>query len=312
MQKYGYVYITVNTINGKWYIGQHSSSTFDTKYKGSGKLIKQALNKYGKENFTVDIIEWCDTAEDLTLREIYWIDYFDATKHKDSYNILPGGPGVKLFGEANPMYGKQHTEATKAKISKKLTGLMAGEKNPMYGVHLEVSAETRKKLSESHRGLQVGEKNPMYGKPAVNRGKHHTEATKAKISQSKLGKTPNVSEETKARLSKQRSIRMTGAGNPQFGRRGELSVNYGRHPTEETRKKIGMASKGRHVGINNPSSTPIYDLNSDKVFGCIREVAEFFNLTFGGARYRINTCKPIEFNGHIYVLTRHKKEAIPE
>lgn len=68
---YGYIYLTTNNINGKIYVGQHKSKKFDTGYYGSGKRFVNALNKYGKENFSVDVLEWCDTSEDLDKQEMY-------------------------------------------------------------------------------------------------------------------------------------------------------------------------------------------------------------------------------------------------
>lgn len=41
MKYFGYIYITTNTINGKQYIGQHISDTFDKNYKGSGIKLKE-------------------------------------------------------------------------------------------------------------------------------------------------------------------------------------------------------------------------------------------------------------------------------
>ena len=37
---FGYIYETVNLIDGKKYIGKHKSSKFDSKYLGSGTYIK--------------------------------------------------------------------------------------------------------------------------------------------------------------------------------------------------------------------------------------------------------------------------------
>ena len=48
---YGYVYITTNKITGKQYIGKHRAKKFDSSYKGSGKYLLRAFNKYGKDNF---------------------------------------------------------------------------------------------------------------------------------------------------------------------------------------------------------------------------------------------------------------------
>ena len=48
---YGYIYKVTNLITNKIYIGQKKSSVFlDTKYLGSGVLIRKAVAKYGKEN----------------------------------------------------------------------------------------------------------------------------------------------------------------------------------------------------------------------------------------------------------------------
>ena len=51
---YGFIYITKNLINNKKYIGQHkinNQETLDPNYLGSGKILNNSINKYGKINF---------------------------------------------------------------------------------------------------------------------------------------------------------------------------------------------------------------------------------------------------------------------
>lgn len=307
---YGYIYITTNLINNKKYIGQHKSKTYDKNYYGSGKLLKRAIKKYGKQNFTNDVLEWCYSRDELAEKEKYWIDFFNAVNDELWYNILQGGYGVQLFGNDNPFYGKHHTEETKKKISDSLKGKFAGQNNPMYGVHLIVSDETKQKQSIAHKGKLMGKDNPMYGKPSPMKGKKQSEESRKKNSISHIGKHPNIPYETQEKLKKIRSERMMGEKNPQFGKRGPLSINYGRKQSEETKKKLSDALKGKMMGEQNPSSKTIYVVNSVQSFSCVREVSEYFNLTYGQARYKVEHEIPIYFNNKKYILTRNNKERI--
>lgn len=66
----GYIYKTTNLINGKLYIGKHKATVFEPdKYKGSGKLLLRAFTKYGKENFKCELLETCETVQELNERE---------------------------------------------------------------------------------------------------------------------------------------------------------------------------------------------------------------------------------------------------
>lgn len=88
---YGYVYLTTNNVNGKKYIGQHKASKFSENYKGSGTLLRAAFKKYGKENFSVSILQECNTIEDLNSAERYFISLYNAVQDEQYYNIMPGG-----------------------------------------------------------------------------------------------------------------------------------------------------------------------------------------------------------------------------
>lgn len=61
---YGYIYKTTNLVNNKIYIGQkHSDKFLGNRYLGSGKRLREAVDKYGKECFTVELLEEVDSLE---------------------------------------------------------------------------------------------------------------------------------------------------------------------------------------------------------------------------------------------------------
>jgi len=53
------IYLTVNLINNKFYIGQ--TITQDRNYLGSGILITKAIKKYGRDNFKRIILRQCSS-----------------------------------------------------------------------------------------------------------------------------------------------------------------------------------------------------------------------------------------------------------
>lgn len=139
---YGYIYKTINLITNKFYIGKREKSTFDENYYGSGKHLRNSLNKYGKDNFSREILEWCETREELCEREKYWIKELHAQDTNIGYNIADGGyGGVHLFGDLNPRRINPHkaSEETKRKMSESRKGHLTSE-------------ETKKKISNSNKG----------------------------------------------------------------------------------------------------------------------------------------------------------------
>jgi group I intron endonuclease len=87
---YGYIYKTTNLINGKTYIGQKKSSKFEKSYYGSGLLISRAVEKYGIENFKIEILCWALSKEHLDELEILLIE---SNSVNENYNIAKGGDG---------------------------------------------------------------------------------------------------------------------------------------------------------------------------------------------------------------------------
>lgn len=125
---YGYIYLTTNLIDGKKYIGRHKSGSFDPNYKGSGKALWNAINKYGWDNFKVELLEECESHEQLCDREITIIEMYNAVASENFYNITPGGDGGVGYGEANPFYGKHHSEEFRTLQSIRRKGVPMSDK----------------------------------------------------------------------------------------------------------------------------------------------------------------------------------------
>lgn len=168
MNKFGYIYKTTNLINNKIYIGQHKRNYFDERYKGSGKEIMKALKKYGRENFKVEIIEWCYNLQDLNDAENTYVDYYKKLYGRQCYNIAEGGNGYvsKYLSDegkeelrkkvSNTLKGRVITELHRQRISKGLKGYKKSKEHieKIAAKHrgLKWSDESRKNLSKARKG----------------------------------------------------------------------------------------------------------------------------------------------------------------
>ena len=100
----GFIYKITNTVNGKSYIGQTIQNVKERFYQHCATkcsqavlnmVIHKAITKYGKSNFTIEVIEEVESAN-LNDRERYWIRYYDS--YNNGYNSTEGGQdGIKLF-----------------------------------------------------------------------------------------------------------------------------------------------------------------------------------------------------------------------
>lgn len=88
--KYNYLYKIINKSNGKYYYGIHTTKDLQDGYCGSGKLILRAYKKYGYQNFTKIILEFCKTPKSLKQTEIELLTPEILADDK-CYNVQPGG-----------------------------------------------------------------------------------------------------------------------------------------------------------------------------------------------------------------------------
>lgn len=122
-----YIYLTTNLINGKQYIGQHKGSINDN-YLGSGTLILKAIQKYGKENFSKDILQICKTREEADWWEKFYINYFNAVESDNFYNLQEGGTKGDGWRSCD-RWMKQHPEEAKKIYQKNYENLLKWRKN---------------------------------------------------------------------------------------------------------------------------------------------------------------------------------------
>lgn len=133
------VYVLINTINGKYYIG--SSVTLGDRladYTQPGYHaekanipIVRAIVKYGLSSFLVGTLEICDK-DNVRDREQYFID-----THKPHYNVLTlvsSSLGLKHTEEVKDILRKLRTGAVQSpEVRSKISLASAGENNGFYG-----------------------------------------------------------------------------------------------------------------------------------------------------------------------------------
>lgn len=186
---YYFIYKTTNKINGKYYIGMHKTDNLEDRYLGSGTHFKRALEKYGKENFEREILEYCNSDEEMHLAEARYITE-DVVNDKNSYNLKLGGDGgwdyinSHHLGDKNAknasarfqellkneeFYKSWHdkiikainTESCKQKVSNSLKERWKNYGHPWTGRHHKES--TKKKIGEANSKAQKGTRNSQYG-----------------------------------------------------------------------------------------------------------------------------------------------------
>lgn len=158
------VYKITNKINNKIYIGI-TSKGLSARWKehlynaehGCPYKLHNAIRKYGKENFSIELIDFCNSWEELEEKEKYYISEYNTLQDEFGYNMTEGGDGT---------ISRYVTEETKDKIRQKAIGRV-------------VSEETREKLSEA--GKVRTERRQTYwnsGKIGDNRRKPILQYTK--------------------------------------------------------------------------------------------------------------------------------------
>lgn len=169
------IYKITNVINNKMYIGQsinlHKRFTehvYSVGYESTKKrYLYRAINKYGIENFTVEVIEECSIEDKEELknyldeREVYYIKYYKS--EVDGYNCTSGG-------DINPSYNqgvvrkRTYILLNNKEVNEKLR--LKGENNPRARLTDEMVIDIRNRYSKGEPRKEIYkdyEKNVGYG-----------------------------------------------------------------------------------------------------------------------------------------------------
>ncbi len=141
------IYAMVNKINGKVYVGQTRQGIKKRikqhfTPKDACPLLRRAVEKYGKDVFSIIKLDCAKTAEEANKKEMMWIKLHDSANPEHGYNLSLGGS----FGHFN------------AATLEKMSNSHKGEKNHFYGKHH--TEQARQKMSISKKGIYKYENHP--------------------------------------------------------------------------------------------------------------------------------------------------------
>lgn len=169
-----YVYKIMCKINGEYYFGSSYEAKKDY-YWGTGRIIKERIAKYGKENFVKDILGEFDDRVEAHKVENQYIEKF---RHDEKcLNQMLN----RHFGSFNEETCAKKSAANLGKIFSEEHKAKIGAANAVSQLGKHHTKETREKMS------------------VARRGKHHTYESRIKMSASHLGK--HLSDDTRAKIS---------------------------------------------------------------------------------------------------------------
>lgn len=219
------VYMIINQVNQKVYVG----SSRDLKGRGkkhfsllrknkhTNTYLQQSFNKYGEENFKLEILKYCKENQ-LLKWEQHFMNKYNSANHDCGYNLEIRADrkiiseesrrksSISHKGKISGMKGKKHSEESKRKMS--LSRL--GEKQ---------SEETKKKRSKALKGRKFSPEHIEKMKKRIV-----TVETREKIRKGHLGK-----KHTKEHIEKNRLARL------------------GKKFSEEARKRMSISRKGKKL-----------------------------------------------------------------
>lgn len=200
------IYKTTNKVNGKFYIGCHKTKDLNDGYLGSGKLLKRAIEKYGKESFTKETLFVFDNPEDMFTKEGELVNE-DFLSEENTYNLKVGGFGgwdhenynsekqrekclkgnekQRWLAKNDPNWkGRENQARSASRIIRRLFKEGRVKHDNFKGK--EHTEEAKKKIGKANSKYQSGKGNSQYGTMWI----HNTSLKKSK----RIKRTENIPE----------------------------------------------------------------------------------------------------------------------
>lgn len=166
------IYKHTNKINKKCYIGQ-TCQTLERRARPCGEgykdspLFWNAIQKYGWENFSHEILESGLTEDEVNEKERFWIKYYNSYNSDEGYNSTPGGNNYMTQLWRDPNYRAKMAKSFS--IARKKIPL---EKRQEIGRKMALAAKEKRWNDEKWRAQHIqdyliGNKNPN-AKAVVN------------------------------------------------------------------------------------------------------------------------------------------------
>lgn len=154
---FGIIYKITNKITGMSYVGQTVRTLKErwvdhlshARNKTTDSYIARAILKYGAESFEIDILQECESREELDFSEIFYVSLLN-TKVPNGYNLADGGGGMS--GWANGK-GWVPTEETRKKLSeagKGNTNALGKKYSSEFRVKVSAALKRRVRRKESY------------------------------------------------------------------------------------------------------------------------------------------------------------------
>ncbi len=151
--------------------------------------LQRAFNKYGKDNFNIELIEECLESE-LDDREVHYVALYKSNQSEYGYNLNSGGNRPVMHDEVKERISKAHMgKIVKQSTRDKLRDINLGKK-----LSEEQKERQRQYMLERSKGL-TDEDRMFLSKSASYK---RTEETKKKMSLASTGNVPST--ETRLKL----------------------------------------------------------------------------------------------------------------